>query len=742
MLDYEDIPVLGIIDEKGKAPTERLKDVASGRDIYRRMRDDDLVSSANRAEHQGLLDNESPYEESELVEANMSHTTNLNWGGAEQQLERSMAPYYRLVQSPDDLLSVRTLHGEADARSDWNAILSEEISRTIRTAGFFSIQTQLFIQDFVKEGVGVGFFPDSTDWRWRGSGLDKFLFDRQRIVSEEEQEIVCSREDYTAPRLWKMIQGKDTGGWNKKAVVAALQKARVGEADFDDWGKFQDEIRNNDLFTSQIAPPVSVVHLWVQEFDTTWSHYIFPEEDTGVNEFLYKSRGRYKSLSEMMVMYPYGLGTNGKIHGVRGLLFKIYPHEQQRNRSLSRLIDQGILASSLILQAEDETALNTIGLQYLGSTAVLGPEWKVAQITMPDLQRSVMPSIELMERLRNDRVAGYSSENVFDGDQRKTKGEIFAHLEESAELSDSSLDFFYFPFGRMLRQSVRRMTKRNYTPQDPGGSEIAALKNRLLKREVPLEAFYAIDWEATEVVRAIGAGSASAKTLAIERGAELYPRMDDTGRARYDRMKAVDIWGPGVADGFFPRDNKERTTDQHNIAILETAMLLMGKDIPVLPSDRHMVHAREHIKPLGDVLEIAATADEEALAQMAMSVQLLWEHVSIHVAAVEDDPSVQEEAAILRQFLQQVSEPITNGLKAAQRIAEEGGGEEGQEEGPDPEMIKDMEKHQQKLAQAQEEFELKMRNLAKETDFKIAAKDAEAASQIARTRKVVRAQQS
>ena len=698
MIDLTDIPLIETLEGGKPPPKERVKNAKSLRSVFVHMRDDDLVSAANRAEHQALLDNEPPYVEAELREAGQSQTTNLNFGGAEEQLERAMAPYYRLVQSPENLVSVSTLYGPKDERPDWNDILSEELSRMIRKADFYTAQTLLFIHEKTKEGIGVGFFPDSIDWRWRGSGLDQFFFDRQRFASEAEQEVVCALEQYSVTRLWGMVDGDDPGDWNPKAVRAAIQKGRKGSPDFNDWGELQDEIKNNDIFTTQICPPVSVVHGWIQEFDGTWSHYIIPEYDTGVDEFLYKSRQKYRSLSEALVLFPHGLGTNGKIHSIRGLLFKIYPHEQQRNRSIGRLIDGGLRASSLMLQAQDEDAMNSVPFQYIGDAAVLGPEWKTAQVNTPDLQRSVMPALDLMERLRNDRVAGYSSENVFDGDQRKTKAEVMAHLEQSASLSDSDLDFFYGPFEKLLQQSVRRASRKDYLPQDPGGYEVHKMKIRLLRKGVPLEALYQIDWEATEVVRAIGAGSASARTLSLHRLGELRPRMDDVAQERLDRAEAVDAVGAANADIFFPRDGKQRTTSHTNIAILETNQLLRGDTVPVLPSDKHLAHAREHVKPLVEGLQ-AATGGQATFAEVASSMQPLWVHAATHVDEVEGDPAAEAEAASLRQLLQQVGEVIENGIKELEAAAEEAGPEEDQE-GPDPEMAKDMEKHRQKLAQA------------------------------------------
>ena len=398
------------------------------------------------------------------------------------------------------------------------------------------------------------------------------------------------------------------------------------------------------------------------------------------------------------------------------------------------MIDQGLLASSFMLQAQDEEALSTSGLQYVGNTAMLGPEYKAVNVAMPDLQRSVMPTIEMMERLRNDRVAGYSSDNVFDGDQRKTKFEMAAKLEQSAELSDSALDFFYNPYERLQQQSVRRMARQDYVKQDPGGPEILELHARLERRGVPLEALWRLDWKATRVVRAIGAGSASAKTLAISRGEEMYPRMDDVGQARFNRTKAVDIWGAANADLFFPRDNRKRTTVDTNIAILETNDLLEGKEVPVLSSDKHMAHTREHVKPLIMLYE-AVEANEIELPDAAMQMRLLFDHTAEHVEFISGDPAVEEEAAALRELMQQLGEIVVNGLKEADKLAEEEGGGEGEEEGPTQEQSQKSEDHRQKMQQSQDVHEQRMEQTAESAAQKNAIEDAKTASQIARTRK-------
>ena len=740
---YEDMPVLNL-SKSGAPPRERLTTATAARNLFTKMRDDDLVNSANRAECHALRDGEPPYEKTQLTEANQSDMTNLNWRGAEQQVERAMNPYYKLVQSPEKLLRVSTTFGPADERTGWEDIMSEEITATIRNSAMFAFQTLMLIKTRTEDGLGIGYFSDDLDWRHRGAGLDQFHFDRQTFACEEEQTVVCAAEDYKVTRLYSMIDGDeedDDDGegeavWNRKAVIAAIQKATENTSDYRDWSRLQDEIKNNDITVEQVCPPVRVINIWIEEFDGTWSHYMTTEEDTGTEEFLYKCRQKYRSLTEILVLFPDGVGANGKIHGYRGLLYKIYPMDQQFNRSVCRLIDQGLLASSIMLQAGDESTLNTTGLEYFGNRAVIGPDWKAVAAPMPDLQRSVMPSIDMMERLRNDRASGYSPENVFDGDQRKTKGEVFAHLDQAASLSDGQLDMHYGPHERLLQQTVRRMTRRTYVPLDPGGREIADLKLRLVRRGVPLEAFYRIDHKATRVVRAIGAGSAAAKTLSLERIKEQKGDMDDVGRYNLNRALAVDAVGAANADEYFPANRIRRTTLDTNVAQGENNDLLNGMPRDVMPSDLHMAHAREHMKPL---VEIAQAVEEERLPieQGAVQAEGLFNHTAEHVDEVTGDPDTLEEAAGMRQALQQIGEMVSNGLKRAKALAEqeaEEGGGEGEPQGPSAEDIIKVEKHRADLEMSRESFEQAQAQKIESARVDDGIKDAKAAAEIARTR--------
>lgn len=725
--------------ENGTAPKARLTSPSRLREIHVRLREDDRVNAHNRALCQALLDGEPPYDASELAEANQPDTTNLNFQGAEEQLERAKAPYYRLLNSGENLLSVKTLYGPEDARGEWESIMDEEISACIRGCDEFPYEAERLVHKFVWEGIGVAHWEDSDDWRFRASGMGQFFFPRRVAATEARQEIVTAEGEMTITELYRKAidveqEENSEEGWQRGVAIKAIKKtATNADPAYTDWERLMEEVKNNDLFVGTRLPVVRVIHGFIKEFDGKVSHYIIPEEACEDTKFLFCKRGVYNSMTEALVLFPYGSGTNTKLHGIRGLGYKIYPFEQQRNRSYGRLIDKGIQASSLMIQAADETDMATLGLTYFGDLAVLPPGVSVPNVPVPDLQRSVMPAIEMMEKLRNNRTAGYSSENVFDGDQRKTKAEVMAHLEQSASLSDSAIDFFYNPLDRLFGQMTRRMCQKGYVPEKPGGEYIRELKLRLVKRGVPLEAFHRLDWKRTRAVRVIGAGSAAAKTVGLQRMQELRPLMDDVGQQNLNRELAIDAVGVAGADKFFPRDGQFRTTLDTQIAILQNAQLMQGLDIPVLSSDLHTAHAREHIKPMLEDYELVASG-QIGEAEFAQKFITLYPHTVEHVKFIAGDIAAAEEAAALRQMLQRIEEFINNGIKELEARQQEAAQnpEAEQPQGPSPEQMAAYGKAQAEIEIMRMKTDAQIEMSQRTNEAKIAMDDARAAAEINR----------
>jgi len=111
-----------------------------------------------------------------------------------------------------------------------------------------------------------------------------------------------------------------------------------------------------------------------------------------------------------------------------------------------------------------------------------------------------------------------------------------------------------------------------------------------------------------------------------------------------------------------------------------------------------------------------------------------------HVSRITGDEETLEEVAALDQFLQQVGEPIENGLKRARKMAEQAAEEEGAEEGaggggPTPEQIAEVERHNTQMRQSDERFAQEQRQRAAKAEQAMAIDEVKAAHKMVLDRK-------
>ena len=277
----DEIPLLNV-PETGDAPPERLKNPKAGRDIYTKFREDDEANAYNRHLTQDLLDGGLPYDAQNLTE-NGVDATNLNFGGAEEQLEKARKPYYKLIQSPEKLISLNTLFGAAEDRTEWNDVLAEEITRTIRGGDDFWFESCKLCDRFIWDGISFLYWSDARDFRFKSGSLGKFFFERGTVPIETKHDVIPFIEEMTVTQLYGYIRNEEAAArnhWNVAAVRKAITKATSNQPNFMDWEKWTQEVKNNDLSLNQ-APRVRLLHLFVKEFDGTMSHYITSEEPCG-----------------------------------------------------------------------------------------------------------------------------------------------------------------------------------------------------------------------------------------------------------------------------------------------------------------------------------------------------------------------------------------------------------------------------------------------------------------------------
>ena len=736
------------ISESGAPPRNRIKDSKSLHEIYKKLKDADDKSARNRAEIQAMFDGVPPYSDSDLVASGQAYRCNVNFDEASSILESATAGYIDLIHSVEHLLTLKTEYGDSNRRAEYNDILANELTRAIRSWPQFHFNYQLLVQNFVAHGVGIAYWEDDIDWRWRVSMFGDFLIPRKTLACEDEIEVAVCVRSYQVHQLYHFIEDEEAAkdmGWNVGEVKKALLKATNGSSStstFTDWEGLQREFKNNDLFAGTAgASEVKVLHAWVKEFDGTVSYYMTLENNEAEN-FLCTKRSLYRHVNSAFVFFPFGIGTNGYYHSIRGLGYKIFPQIQLSNRLRCQMADGAMLSSTLLLQPSDEQALEDLNFTYYGPYSVLAPGTvNVVERAMPDVSKSAMPFLnDLVAQMQVKTGVYEGAKSAINDNREKTKFETQAILSGQSRLSLAALNLFYEPWGRVLKETVRRFVQGCYVEGEAGSREILEFKERCFMRGVPPEAIAMIDIDSVRPVRAIGAGSEAARLLATDELTQLMPGFDEYGRKAAIRDRVAARFGYDLADRYAPSpDADARPVIDVKVAMLENNEMRAGSEIQILPNENHLEHAKIHLAALG---EVAQSVDEGAVApeDVVGFLVLVFGHTTQHVEYVSQDTTIPEEGAMLRQALQQFGEIVNNSVKHVQRLREQQQPESGTaapQQAPDDYAVtlqQKLQEHQIKLQMMQEVHNARLNMRAAEVRQKMALRDAEVASKISGVR--------
>lgn len=665
-LNQSPLELKGLDPTTGEAPCTRVVDVDAARSIYLALKKADEGSSRNRALIDGMFNGAPPFNANDLKEVGQGDRTNLDFGEAAALKEQALAGYYDLTNSVDKVARVRTSYGTSEQAAEWSEVISEEFHHTLKEWSEFEFNHQRLSDMFVSHGVAVSYFEDEVDWRYRVTGFNEFRIPRGTRANESEIEVATVDREYRADELYSFIRDPQVAeqlGWDVITVREALKRACASDTttSLGDWERLEVELKNNDIMWGTAkSKVVKVVHMWVKEFCGCVSHLIFLQEPlpTGPGAtkeaFLFRNERRFESSTQCWVTFCYGVG-NGTYHGIRGLGFKIYPHIQVLNRLRCGMVDGALLSSSLIVQPSDSStrALDDLTLTYYGPYALFPPGLKIVEKAVPNLQQNIIPVISDMAAQMQNNTGSYQTRAVGADGAARTAYEVRAQLQKEATLSSASINLFYHPWKRLLNETYRRLARRGYAANEPGGRDAVEFRKRCLKRGVPEEAIYRV--RSVEPVRAIGYGSPQMRMAAVDETMSIFGSLDEMGRINLLRDRIAARFGQEVVDRYLPPPNTNlRPPLDYKIAVLENATMSSGSPIPTSPGENHFIHAGTHLQAL-DELDSATAQGNNDPAQAVQAYEMFLPHLESHLEALSSDLVRKDEVALMRQRHQQLS---------------------------------------------------------------------------------------
>lgn len=669
---------------------ERLKKPSSLRQLHNKFCLDDADTSANRAAIDELMNFVPPYDQKELESRGMGGRFNVNSGNAAAIVNEAIGTYLDIWTSPSKLVEI-VLDATVDPETrKVNAdIMSDEWTKMIRDWDQSTPNILMLSGIFVSQGIAIPWFEDKATMVYTVASLEDCKFDNDAVAITSKIEAMTMQLSMSAPELHAKIEGHDgetwVNGWNVPVVKHLLATA-MPKGDDSTWWNYEETarlIKSCRVGAGVALPRINLIYGVMRELDGTISLYATSRDDYSsanekspnppdLDEWAYKKTSAFENASQMFQIFPFSMGSKGRIYTIRGLGYPLYEPGQADNILRCKMMDGAAHRSGEMFQAEG-TIDSIEDLQFidLGFGVVVPKGLRgVPANNMLRFDESIGYVLKENEAILAKHSRGLASNTLIDQPTaRRNEMQVTAELEHDNKMQGFAISLFYGPFDSLIRELVRRAFTESQT--DLTASILCdRMKEACIQRGVPKELFSRIDLAATRATRLSGAGSKSSRLIGFQQMGALFSSMDDQGQEFFNYDYAAEIKGDDAAMRYFGKPGERRGHVDMALAQLENNDLLEGQMIDPVDGENHMVHLRTHLEALVTGIE-EVNQGQVDISDWTMRNIPLYKHCVDTLAVTSVHESRIPELNSYRQQIQQAGEVIDNGLRHINKIRQQ-----------------------------------------------------------------------
>lgn len=636
-------PVTGSESEFDTVKSERrIKDVTAARTIYGRFLQDDILRSSTIAQVRNQLEGGRPYDPVAFQNQGASWQTNVNFGDAQAQRDRTLLPYWKMVNDVPRRAAFMIDTGAAE-QEKWQISFSEAFDEFIEDWGAdYFTQYMNMASNFINFGPGFVKWDNPETPRYKAVNSSRVYFPKNTRMSPDEWEVVALVRDVSASELFEKIRddkaAKNSGyaGWNSDAIKQAIVKmAKGGGERYDtrDYTRIADMLVNNDIAETTPFQPLTVCWLYVRQFgkDGKIGCYCFCQDES-VKDFLYKDEDEFESFRHILGAIWYDTGTDGMVHSIKGFGIKNYFFSALLNRMKSRFVDSGTMSMGLNFQYNQENnADETPPVEQYGPFTVFP-----AGLTQLNIYPQIQQAAGVIEMLSGNQSENNSlyrqQEQQIAKSDTATQANILANMQ--GELSAASAAIYLSQVAENIyTEQVRRLRIKGSEDKDA-----AKFVKRLRAKGVPFEVIYDADIRVKTGANAALANPALRAQM-FQQDLALMNIPGVNSRWFLENLIANKYGSYAVGKALLP-EGVDSNPAQRREAMMENSSFGQGIELPVAPEDAHFEHIEEHLKPVEGILQQFQNTQQVTPEQIA-ALTVTLEHTGMHMTYLQKNDAMK-----------------------------------------------------------------------------------------------------
>ena len=519
-----------------------------------------------------------------------------------------------MVHEVPQTISVK-IHDQDPQSTEWNSIFAGNFDRFLDDwgPGYFK-EFSGMADDYVMYGPAHVMWEDEDTPRYKWMPSIQILLPKRTKSDISTWELICYKAELTAPELLKHVRDgareKDAkiAGWNPDMIKLAIKLAAPGPAQtrYFDPNFWQDMIVSNDLVIGGVWPPVACVHMWAKSADAkSIRHYIFTEK-SDVPEYLFEAEEGNRKFERMMGTVFSTFGSNGLYHSIKGFGVMNYYYATVINRTKCRMIDSATFGMGMNFVADDDTPKEVPPVENY-SIINKFPKGLTQLQWYPQGLTSAVELLGILSQNQDENNFTYN-EPQKDIADTKTARQAVILSNIANEMSTASSAVFLSQLGaNIFAECVRRLIQKS------DNEDAKKFQQRCVDQGVPKALFDDLRSGKVEMTIKAAASPSMSSPMAREQIGnslltQIMPLPDANRRAILEFVVASRTGADGVKQFLLPvgsasdpRARREAIMENNDMS--DGIMLGQPPTFGVDPSDAHVEHCDEHLKPLEAIVQ-------------------------------------------------------------------------------------------------------------------------------------------
>lgn len=348
---------------------------------------------------------------------------------------------------------------------------------------------------------------------------------------------------------------------------------------------------------------------------------------------------------------------------MKGLLVKMYPFIEIKNRLRCSTIDNTFLNNSVLVQPTTERAFQDFSLQQAGPLTILRNGLEVRQFGLAGRIEEGLAVERSLDNQLASNIGQYRPQPRRDQGNPETATQIRADVMKETALNNTSVNRMYAQLDFLYSEIYRRCINPDLVAEVSEANESAiAFRRRCRERGVKDTELRKVRF--VRAYRNVGNGSPFLRQQAIRETGALVSMFNEEGRQNWLNDAIGVTTNQEMVERYNPPNDQFTQNNDHVTAALQAAAM-KDRVMPRVTGDQnHFIFAVVYLEEAANALsslERGATP-----AEVIEFLDVIMPHAAQRMQLAAQDPSRKNEVAALQEQFKKISASADKIRQAAQ----------------------------------------------------------------------------